>query len=128
MSKSQLEKIKATCKFCLQACIIARGTYQQAMRRNGFYRCGKCAPQRTKKFWEDPERKIAHSNSIKSSSVYYDSISKRKLSGENNGMFGKNTLKKQLIKCANHEQEKLGQLLLRGKVEKHLLIDVLRKL
>lgn len=88
MSKSQKEKIEAACSVCGDIKIICRGTYQQVINRNGFYRCSKCSPQRTNTYW-DNDRKKSHSDSIKSSDKYYDAISRRDLSGSNNGMFGR---------------------------------------
>ena len=110
MSAKQLEKIEVTCEVCNHPRVIARGTYQQAIKRNGFYRCAKCSPQRTKEFWEDSKRKALHSNSIKSSVVYYDSLPARneKLLGENNGMFGKQHSPDTIAKMSKSRTGKLG--------------------
>lgn len=111
MSKKQLERIAVACNCCKVFRTIARGTYQQAIKRNGFYRCAKCSPQRTKEFWKDPDRKLSHSNSIKSSEAYYDSLSDRnkKLSGENNGMFGKKHSAVTISKMSKSRTGKVGE-------------------
>ena len=109
MSKSQLEKIEVLCEICKQTKTVTRGTYQQGIKRNGFYRCSKCSPQRNKQFWEDPNRKLIHSNSIKSSSLYYDSLSKRDISGQNNGMFGKKHKPASIEKMSKSRFGKIGE-------------------
>lgn len=111
MSVKQQEKIEVICEVCKQPRIISRGTHQQALKRNGFYRCAKCSPQRTKEFWNNLERKLSHSNSIKSSTEYYDSLSARneKLLGENNGMFGKQHSPETITKMSKSRRGKIGK-------------------
>lgn len=90
MSAKQLEKIEKECAVCNNIITICLGTYQAAIKRNGFYRCKKCSPQRTKNFWENKERKLKHSTSIKKSEKYYIGLANRaSLTGIKNGMFGK---------------------------------------
>jgi hypothetical protein len=89
MSKGQQEKIEVVCEICKTPRVVCRGTYQQGIKRNGFYRCPSCAPQRNKEFWLDPVRKTLHSKAVKSSEIYTAAIARRDQSGEKNGMFGK---------------------------------------
>lgn len=111
MSKKQLEKIDVKCDVCEQWHIIVRGSYEQNIKRNGFYRCSKCSPQRNKEFWKDPVKKLAHSNSVKSSTAYYESLPARskKLSGENNGMFGRSHKIETIQKMSKSRTGKIGK-------------------
>jgi len=43
----------------------------------------------SKEYWETPDNKLKHANSIKHSEKYKESILKRDTQGENNGMYGK---------------------------------------
>jgi hypothetical protein len=110
MSKKQLEKIDVKCDICQQWRIIVRGSYEQNIKRNGFYRCSKCSPQRNKEFWNDPVKKSSHSKSVKSSTAYYKSLPKRnkKLSGKNNGMFGKHHTPEAKQKMSKSRKGKVG--------------------
>lgn len=109
MSKKQLEKIDVVCEICKQSRTIARGSHQQVVKRNGFYRCATCSPQRNKAFWQDDEKKIAHSKVMKSSSVYYNAISQRDVSGEKNGMFGKKHAPRTIEKMSKSRTGKIGK-------------------
>lgn len=109
MSKKQSEKIEVVCEVCKQPRLIARGTYQQVIKRNGFYRCATCSPQHTKEFWKSDERKLKHSEAVKSSTEYYNAIAERDNSGEKNGMFGKTHSVASLAKMSKSRTGKLGK-------------------
>lgn len=109
MSKKQQEKIEVICQECRRPRVISRGTYQQVVKRNGFYRCADCSPQRNKKFWKDKDRKEAHSKAVKSSSAYYEAIGKRDLSGDKNGMFGKTHSPQTIAKMSKSRTGKIGK-------------------
>lgn len=109
MSKSQLEKIEAICAVCNRVCSVSRGSYQQGMKRNGFYRCANCSPQRSKKYWESTDRKLKHSEKIKSSTLYYAAVAQRDLSGERNGMFGKTHSIDAINKMSKSRTGKIGK-------------------
>lgn len=109
MSAKQLEKIEVICEICKFYRTIVRGTYQQAIKRNGFYRCAVCSPQRSKEFWNNDERKLKHSESIKSSVEYYNAIADRDSSGKKNGMFGKIHSADTIDKMSKSRTGKIGK-------------------
>lgn len=119
MSKGQLEKIEVICEVCKQPRTVARGTYQSAIRRNGFYRCASCSPQRTKEFWEDTDRKTKHGETMKASTAYYEAIAVRDQSGEKNGMFGKTHSLATIDKMSKSRTGKIGKNATAWKGGKH---------
>jgi 5-methylcytosine-specific restriction endonuclease McrA len=109
MSKGQQEKIEVVCKVCETPRIVCRGTYRQGIKRNGFYRCPSCAPQRNKEFWQDPDRKASHSEVMRASENYRTAIARRDLSGEKNGMFGKKHSTLTISKMSKLRTGKIGK-------------------
>jgi len=109
MSKKQLEKIEVICDVCKLSKTISRGTHEANLKRNGFYRCAKCSPQRTKAFWENKERKQSHSETMRSSGAYYKALKTRDTAGSKNGMFGKNHSTQTIAKMSKSRTGKIGK-------------------
>lgn len=89
MSKNQSLIIEIECSSCKNLVHTRKGNIQRAIRLGKAYVCKKCVPQRTPDFWKNKERTKKHSNAIKSSKLYYQSLLSRNISGVKNGMFGK---------------------------------------
>lgn len=66
-------------------------------------------PQCTKEFWNDVNKKLEHSESIKNSDEYYKSLKLRNTSGENNSMFGKTHSSVTKKKMSESRKGKFGE-------------------
>ena len=95
---SLYNKVKVKCETCNETNEILKISFLRNLEANkGFYSCLKCSskrgaknrPQNSKDFWTEEKRKEL-GIILKNSDNYRTAIKNREMSGENNGMFGKN--------------------------------------
>lgn len=86
------------CKHCNSEFELTKTQHTNKKKRYGYAEiCKSCAykraaakrPQNNKDYWSNPEIKIKHGNTLKSSEKYQQGIAKRKCSGIKNSMYGK---------------------------------------
>jgi hypothetical protein len=92
------ESVKIQCDKCGNIFIRTIKILKNSRKiHDGIDYCNKCSgiisakkkPQCSRKFWENNDRKTAHSSSIKNSTKYKSAINERDFTGLNNPMYGK---------------------------------------
>jgi len=108
-------KMIVTCDTCKTPSEVLKISYGRNLKRNdGLFICRSCCckqnlrPQNKKDYWTDPAIKAKHSKAIKASEAYYDALPKRRLKGEQNGMFGKKHTKETKEKMSLSRTGKFG--------------------
>lgn len=85
--------VNIKCEFCDNSFKMLYKSAEKNRKKNGQHKCLVCSgqtlkPQNNPSFWSE-EKRIEHSNKIKSSKAYYDSMQNRDMKGDKNPVFGK---------------------------------------